>query len=112
MTATAHAGVVARPAPLLARLDDPALLRVVEGGVLVTAAGAGVVGLSLTAGPYQPAVAVTGAVGHLAAASVLTGAAFVREVDAERRPAIVGLLATLATLALLLTATHAGGPLL
>lgn len=109
---TAHAGAVARSAPLLARLDDPALLRLVERGVLGTAAGAGVISLSLAAGPYQPAVAVTGAVGHLATASVLAGGAFAREVDPARRPGIIGLLAALTTLALLVTATHAGGPLL
>jgi hypothetical protein len=54
-------------------------------------------------------VATTAGVLHLTAAAVLTGSAFTRYVDAERRPAIIGALAAATTLALLTGATHAAG---
>ena len=91
---------------------EPEVRRMVETAVLATATSSASVGLSLVAGRHQAAVAVTSAVGHLAVASTWAGTAFVREVDEEARPLLIGLLAALATLAALLAATHVGGPAL
>lgn len=91
----------------LPRVRDAEIVRALERTVLATATSAGLIGTSLVAGRLQAAVATVTAVGHLTVASTLTGTVFVRHVREEDRPVIVGLLAALATLALLLTATHA-----
>jgi hypothetical protein len=80
-----------------------------ERAIFAAAASGGLIGTSFVAGRYQAAVATTAGVLHLTAAAVLTGSAFTRYVDAERRPAIIGALAAATTLALLTGATHAAG---
>jgi hypothetical protein len=80
-----------------------------ERAIFAAAASGGLIGASFVAGRYQAAVATTAGVLHLTATAVLTGSAFTRYVDAERRPAVIGALAAATTLALLTGATHAAG---